>query len=391
MNRNYDVIIIGGGIMGCSTAYQLAKRGLHVALLEKRTIGAGSTGSSSAIIRQHYSNELTARMAHYSLRVFQEFDEVVGGESGFTRTGFLALVDARDRKGLEANIALQRSVGIHTELLSTESIKELLPGLHTADLLAAAYEPDGGYADPHLTVNSYARAAQREGADIYTDTPVVDVLVEGDRVRGVRSSKGVFHAPRVLNCAGPWSARVARMVGVEIPVNACRVQVSFFRRPPAHAERHPVIADFINSFYFRSETGGLTLVGLIDPTEAHNVVDADRYKQSMDDEFLLDSGERLVRRFPAMEASQVTGGYAALYAITPDWHPIVDELGSGSGFYTCAGFSGHGFKLGPAVGLMAADMLTDNAAPTFDSRLFRVGRYAEGEPVSSLYSYSIVG
>jgi len=391
MSKNHDVIIIGGGIMGCSTAFQLARRGIKVAVLEKDVIGAGSTGESSAIIRQHYSNELTARMARFSLGVFQEFGEAVGGESGFSPTGFVVLVDAEDREGLEANIALQRKMGIHTELLSTEAVRELLPGMETADLVAAAYEPESGYADPHLTVNGYARAARREGATIFTDTPVTDLLFQGDRVQGVRSGDELFSAPIVLNCAGPWGARIARMAGVDVPINSCRVQVSFFRRPPGYEEGHPVIADFINAIYFRSETGELTLVGLIDPAEADAVVDPDNYRKALDDDFVIDSGDRLVSRFPPMEQSQVTGGYASLYAITPDWHPIVDELIPDSGFYICAGFSGHGFKLGPAVGVMTADMLTGADDPQFDPYMFRLSRYDEATPVSGLYEYSIVG
>lgn len=391
MDQTYDAIIIGGGIMGCSSAYQLARRDLKVALLEKEMIGAGSTGESSAIIRQHYSNELTARMALHSLRVFQNFDEVVGGESGFTRIGFLVLVDAADRHGLEANVALQRGLGIRTELLGPEALRELMPGLETADLLTAAYEPESGYADPNLTVNSFARAARREGADIFLETPVTGVFFDGGTVRGVHTPKGNFSAPLVLNCAGPWGARVARMAGVEVPINSCRVQVSFFRRPPGYEDDHPVVGDFINATYFRSETGNLTLVGLIDPSEADAVVDPDAYQKAVDDEFIMDSGGRLVRRFPPMEKSEVTGGYASLYAITPDWHPIVDELLPGSGFYICAGFSGHGFKLGPAVGLMVADMLTKTSNPRFDPSLFRLGRYAEEKSVQGQYEYSIVG
>jgi sarcosine oxidase subunit beta len=181
------------------------------------------------------------------------------------------------------------------------------------------------------------------------------------------------------------------MVGVDVPINPCRVQVGFFRRPPAEAAAHPVIADFINATYFRSETGNLTLVGLIDPEEANAIVDPDAYREAVDDEFIMEAGGRLVERYPAMERSQVTGGYAALYAITPDWHPIIDELVPDSGLYICAGFSGHGFKLGPAVGVMAADLMTAAREPQFDPSLFRRNRYEEGEPVRGLYEYSIVG
>jgi sarcosine oxidase, subunit beta len=391
MVRTYDVIIIGGGIMGCSTALQLARRGGRVALLEQKEIGYGSTGHSSAIIRQHYSNELTARMALYSLRVFQNFDEEVGDESGFTATGFVALTSAADRAGLEANVALQRRLGIRTEIIGPEALRELVPGLATADLVAAAYEPESGYADPNLTVNAYARAARRAGADIFVDTTVVGIRFDGERVTGVETNRGQFDAPQVLNSAGPWGARVAQMAGVHVPIDACRVQVAFFRRPDAVTQPHPVVVDFINATYFRSETGNLTLVGLIDPAEADAIVNPDSFDEAVDDSFIMDAGERLVARYPALEASGVMGGYASLYAITPDWHPIVDELIPGSGFYLCSGFSGHGFKLGPAVGVMTADLLTGASDPHFDPTLFRLSRYAEGQPVRGLYDYSIVG
>jgi sarcosine oxidase subunit beta len=132
-------------------------------------------------------------------------------------------------------------------------------------------------------------------------------------------------------------------------------------------------------------------VGLVDPSEADAVVDPDQYNEQPDSDFVLDAGERLVRRYPAMAHSQSTGGYASHYAVTPDWHPIVDEAPFGSGFYICAGFSGHGFKLGPAVGVMVADMLTDEKAPVFDPHLFRLDRYAEDDPVRGQYDYSIIG
>ncbi len=391
MSKTYDVILIGAGIMGCSTAFQLAQRGLKVAVLEKSQIGAGSTGRSSAIIRQHYSNELTARMALHSLRVFQNFADVVGGEAGFTQTGFIAMVSAADQAGLEANVALQRRVGIRTELLSPESLTELMPGLETGDLVAAAYEPESGYADPHLTVNAFADAAKRLGAAIFLNTPVTGVHFQGGRVTGVATPQGDFHAPQVVNCAGPWGSRVAAMAGLELPINPCRVQVAFFRRPPGHQAPHPVVADFIHASYFRAETGDLTLVGLIDPAEADNIVDPDRYNEAVDFDFVLDAGERLVRRWPVMEQAESAKGYAGLYAVTPDWHPIVDELPAGSGFYVCAGFSGHGFKLGPAVGLMVADLVTGQEEPTFSPHMFRLGRYAEGQPVRGQYEYSIAG
>jgi sarcosine oxidase subunit beta len=391
MSKVFDVIVIGAGIMGCSTALELARRGLTVALLEKSTVGAGPTGKSSAIIRQHYSNELTARMALYSLDIFQDFANQVGGECGFTRTGFLALAQASDSKGLEANVALQRGVGIKTELLSAQSLQEMMPGLDTSDLLVAAYEPESGYADPYLTVTSYAQAARNAGVKLMQETAVTDILFAGGRVAGVKTSAGELSASIVINSTGAWAAQVAAKTGVVVPINSCRVQVAFFRRPSGHEAPHPVVADFVNATYFRSETGQLTLVGLIDPGEAEAIVDPDNFREGLDDGFVLEAGTGLVNRYPAMEQSQHTGGYASLYAITPDWHPILDELPAGSGCYICSGFSGHGFKLGPAVGVMMADLVTKAAEPQFDSHLFRFGRFADDDPVRGQYEYSIVG
>ncbi len=391
MSQTFDIIIIGAGIMGSSTAFELAKRGLKVALLDKKGVGDGGTGKSSAIIRQHYSKELTARMAKYSLGIFQNFSNEVGGECGFTQSGFLLVAAAKDLDGLKANVALQQKLGIQTELIDQETVHNLMPALKTSDLVAAAYEPESGYADPYLTVTSYANATKRAGAVLFQDTPVTGIRFAGDKVVGVDSLKGPFDAPLVLNCTGAWGAQVAKMANVDIPIDSCRVQVAFFRRPAGHEASHPVFADFINATYFRSETGGLTLVGLVDPEEAQAIVDPDNFREGVDDEFIMEAGERLIERFPAMEQSQVTGGYASLYAITPDWHPIVDELIPGSGFYVCSGFSGHGFKLGPAVSVMMADLLTGVKDPLFDPHLFRLSRFAENDPVRGQYEYSIVG
>ncbi|MFN2138091.1 MAG: NAD(P)/FAD-dependent oxidoreductase [Candidatus Promineifilaceae bacterium] len=391
MSKSSDVIVIGGGIMGCSAALQLARRGLDVTLLEKNTIGAGPTGESSAIIRQHYSNELTARMALYSLGVFQNFGDEVGGECGFTRTGFIALAPSADSQGLKANVAMQRRVGIHAELLTSSELKDVAPGLNTDDIVIAAYEPDSGYADPYLTVNSYAQAARNAGATIHQETAVTGITFSSGRVAGVTTAKGELSAPVVLNCTGAWAAQVARMTNHELPINPCRVQVAFFKRPAGEEASHPVVADFINATYFRSETGQLTLVGLIDPSEAAAVVNPDQYRKAVDDAFVLEVGSGLVQRYPAMERGQLVNGYASLYAITPDWHPIVDELPAGSGFFVCSGFSGHGFKLGPAVGVMVADRIQEVERPLFDSFLFRYSRFAEEQPVRGQYEYSIVG
>ncbi len=209
MAETFDAIIIGAGITGASTAYQLAQRGLRIALLEKGSIGAGSTGKSSAIIRQHYSNEVTACMAHHSLGVFREFKERVGGESGFVQTGFLVLTRGEDLEGLKANVAMQRRVGIETELLSVEEVRERWPFLETQDLVAAAYEPLSGHADPNLTLNSYVQAARRLGVHLFQNNPATAIRLDSSKVVGVDTPRGGPSLLRSFSIAPDRGVRVS--------------------------------------------------------------------------------------------------------------------------------------------------------------------------------------
>lgn len=390
MSETSDVIVIGAGIMGCSAALHLARRGLSVTVLEKGTVGSGGTGRSSAIIRQHYSNELTARMAVYSLDVFRDFDNRVGGDCGFRQTGWVALASQQDSAGLESNISFQQGLGIRTELIDQTDLKGMIPGIEIDDVARVAYEPDSGYADPHLTVNAYADAARRNGARILVDREVTGIRMSGDEVVGVTARDDQYDAPIVLNCAGPWGARVARMAGVIVPIESCRVQVAVFRRPARYGG-HPVVMDFIQAGYLRPETGNLTLVGSIDPAEANAIVDPDDFPQHADDSFVGEMAELFVKRYPPMVDAESTTAYSSIYGVTPDWHPIVDEVPEGSGCYICAGFSGHGYKLGPAVGVMVADLITGEQSAQFSADLFRADRFAAGDLVRGRYEYSIAG
>lgn len=390
MNPTFDVILVGGGIMGCATAFELSRRGLKVAVVEKGGLASGSTGKSSAIVRQHYSNEVTARMARWGLDVFHDFDERVGGSAGFVNAGFLVLVPAEDADGLRANVQMQQAVGIDTRLLAAEEVRDVLPGVAASDLVAAAYEPGAGYADPHMTTAGFAEAAKRHGARFFFNREVTGIRFAGGKVAGVDTADGPLDAPAVVNCAGPWGARVAAMAGLEAPVSPCRAQVAVFGRPEGQRGAHPVVLDFAHASYFRPETGDLMLVGLIDPSEADDVVDPDDYPEHTDDRFDFDVGGRWIQRCPAMDSAAHRRGYAGLYSITPDWHPIIEEVPAGSGHFLCTGFSGHGFKLGPAVGLLTAQLVTGET-PEFDPRMFRLSRWEEGDPVRGKYEYSITG
>lgn len=391
MNPTADAVIIGGGVIGASAAYRLARLGLRVVLVEKRFLGAGSTGKSSAVVRQHYSNETTIRMAVYSLRVFQNFAESVGGEAGFVQTGFAMLSGERDRAGLEAVVALQQQLGVNARMISADQVRALDPALNMDQIVAAAYEPEGGYADPTGTTLAFADAAKRLGAEIWQETRAERVLMEHGHVVGVATTRGDIATPRAVNCANAWAPDIARTIGLELPIWAERHQIATFQQTPPNERPRLTAGDMVNQFYYRPEGKLLTLVGTLDA--GPRVETPDAYNEGADDDFVADYGERLMRRYPTMERSFVKRGYAGLYAVTPDWHPIIDEAPEGSGFVIAAGFSGHGFKLAPAVGVMIADLVTRVQTPTggLERSLFRLARFGEHADVARKYAYGVVG
>ena len=391
MTTPIDVIVVGGGINGVSIAFNLAKAGLGVTLIEKDFIAAGPTGRSSAIIRQHYSHEVTARMALRSLRIFQNFDDVVGGDPEFHQTGFLLAARAEDVDLLETNIALQQEVGIDTRLVSPQEVKELEPHISLDGIAAAAYEPGSGYADPAATATAYAQRAKDFGAHLQLGIQVQKVLVERGRVMGVDTDQGTVQAGAVVVAAGPWSPLITKTVGIELPIKVSRHQVATYRRPDEF-ERHMVFAAFTDEIYIRPETGGLMLVGSIEPGEAEDEVpNPDSFNERVDFDIVADFSERVARRYPLMERGTSAGGWASLYDITPDWHAIMGALPGVEGLYCVAGTSGHGFKLGPAVGEMMADLIINGEKPKGDINMFSVSRFDAGKEVAGKYEYSIVG
>ncbi len=298
MPTSSDVIIVGGGINGASIAFNLAKEGLKVILIEKDFIAAGPTGRSSAIIRQHYSHEETARMALRSLHIFQNFDDVIGGDPDFHQTGFLLAARPEDVEQLKANVALQQRVGINTRVVSPQEVKELEPHISIEGIAAAAYEPESGYADPAATTTAYAGRAKDLGARLQLGTRVRSLLVKGGRVTGVDTDQGAFQAGAVVVAAGPWTALITETIGLQLPIKASRHQVATYKRPDEF-EHHMVFAGFADEVYIRPETGQLMLVGSIEPEEAEEeVADPDRFNERVDFDILAEFSERVVRRYP---------------------------------------------------------------------------------------------
>lgn len=387
-----DILIVGGGVIGTSVAHSLARRKIgKVVLLEKSFLGAGSSGKSGAIIRQHYSNVLTASMAQKSLRVFERFDDLVGGPPVFTHTGMVIVVNQRDRTGLEANVKLQRELGIDFRMISAKELTSLDPHAKLAEDELAIFEAEAGYVEAVQVVASFADAAKRFGAEIREGVEVQSIVQDGGKIKGVEINQGRFLCKTLILATGPWAARLATGMGCPLPVQPCRTQVALFRSPPDFGKRGPVYGDFVHGIYFKPTHGEMIHAGSLAGEEINDPVDPDSYNESADSTWLPQVRRRLSGRYPVMERSYGRGGYGALYGITPDWHPILDRLPGLEGAYCAVGFSGHGFKMSPIVGQLMAELVVDGKAKALDIAPLRLARFADNDPVKTPYSYGVMG
>ena len=392
MAVNCDILIVGGGVMGTSIAWQLARRRAgKVMLLEKSFLGAGSSGKSGAIIRQHYSNRLTASMAQKSLRVFEHFDDVVGGPPVFTRTGLIVVVNEKDRPGLESNLEMQRELGIDVRLVSGQVLADIDPNARLTEDELAAFEAEAGYVEAVQVVASYAEAARKEGADIRLGVQVQNIVTQGGKIVGVETNEGRYNSKTVVLATGPWAAQLGQGLGLKLPVQACRTQVALMRRPADFGRRAAVYADFVQGIYFKPTHGEMIHAGSLAGEEINNPVDPDAYNEAADGDWLPQVRQRLSRRYPAMHRGYGRGGYGALYAITPDWHPILDKVPGLEGAFVAVGFSGHGFKMSPIVGQLMAELIVDEQVKTLDVSPLRYARFEENDPVKTGYAYGVMG
>jgi len=380
--------------MGTSIAYHLKRDGVdRVTLLEKRFVGSGTTSRSVGVVRQHYNTEFMVRMAKRSLETIRDFKQRLGADSGFRRTGLIVAVGEEDISALERTVAMQRTLGVDTRIVPPSELREIQPELYTDDLAGGAFEPEAGYADPSSTTTGYANAAEALGVKILQKTEAVDVELREHRVASVRTNRGErIQTPVVVNATNAWANCMNKTVGVELPIQSVRSQVCLLRRPPDFQNSHVVLFDFVKLVYLKAEGDTETLAGTLDPEiELRAPVDPDMCPDSIDYEHMEMLSERIVHRLPVMARATPRGGWSGVYDVTPDWHPILDEIKEVKGYYCAAGFSGHGFKLCPAVGEMMADLIIHGKKAGSDIDSFRSTRFKEGKPIVPKYACSLVG
>lgn len=392
MTRTAACVIIGGGVMGSSIAYHLAKAGIKdVILCERQALCNGTTGRSGAIIRQHYSNDFTIRMARDSLQVFAHFDDVVGGDCGFTTTGMLVMANEVGADLLRANVALQQQEGVQTKLIAPSEVGELAPGYCGEGIELACYEHDTGVADPMATTHCFGQRARDYGATIYEGVTVTRIMTQNGRVTGVETTQETFTAPIVVLAANVWSVALAQDIGITLPIIATRHPMVALRRPNDSGGRqglHAVCLDMAREIYLRPDIGGITLVGTTE-----NVLtpeNPDRYAQGLTEGEISYFRSRSKECFPALARAVPRGGWAGIYDDTPDYHPILDRLPAYEGLYCAAGFSGHGFKLSPIVGQWMVQLITTGQKPA-DMQHFAYERFTTGQKIPPGYSAGVIG
>jgi sarcosine oxidase, subunit beta len=373
-----EVAIVGAGVHGASAAFHLSSRGVGVAIFDQRGPAGGPTGRSSAICRAYYTNEYLADMARRSIDMLSNFEAVVGGPSGFKRTGFLWLHPARDVPGLEQSIPRLERVGVVVDRLDPTDVAREYPQFDVDGVAMALWERDAGYADPTLTTTSFINRAVQLGARTYFYSKVLSVaeaasgyVLENDRGQTV-------YAERVLLAAGPWTRQLALMVGADLPLTVERHVVAVIRWHDA--ARMPFgHADLISGQYYCKPEGELMYcLGPLTPADA---ADPDSFSEDLSGEEGFNLVQAAAARVPAFREAELVSGWASLYDVSPDWQPVIGEVGAG--VFVDAGTSGHGFKLAPALGAAVADMVMGVTHPGLAQ--FHPRRFESGNALAAGY------
>jgi len=384
MNPTFDAVIVGGGIVGASTAFHLVCKGFkRIAVLEKHRVGSGSTGRSSGVIRQFYTHPTLVEMARTGLEYYSQFEEITGSPGDFAKTGFLLGGHESNAETIRRGYALQRELGIRSRLVSRDEMIRLHPFLRASDLTMGLYEEEAGHADAHACCLGFLRYARDHGAVILQGTEVTGIETDADGVCAVRTNRGTIATRTVINCAGPWAPRIGRMVGVELPIRTSRHHVLGVSLPEPTSQPFPVFSDPVRLVYIRPEGNRLALLGSNHPDDAREAVDPDRFTDDADAEKVQDIWRRSCVPLPFLRDGNMAGRWSGIYAVTPDGFPILEKSAQVKGYFAACGLSGHGFKLAPAIGQIMASLVTDST-PDPRAYLFRLARFEENDWIDSV-------
>jgi sarcosine oxidase, subunit beta len=380
-----DIVILGAGVIGASIAFHLAKRNAgKIVVIDKGHVGQGGSGRSSALIRMHYSYPPEVQLALVSLHMFEHWRDVVGAEGDFRKTGFVRIVHPGETERLKQNVEMQRRLGVNVNLIDRQGLKELEPDWTVDEVELAAYEPDSGYGDGAGVANDFLTRARDLGVTYLSKTQAVQFLIEGGRIRGVKTEHGKIAAPAVVAATGPWTKPLFQAIGIDLSIETEYHQVAILKNAPGMKGGGCACIDSVSATYFRSDAHDKFLIG---DFYGQRGADPDNFPQRASDEGLEEIIERACRRVPKLENAEVMRGVTGVYDMTPDSRPLLGEVSDVAGLYVCAGFSGMGFKLSPAIGLVMSERLLDGRGTTVDISSFCPGRFAAGKPIKAEFEY----
>lgn len=367
-----DVVVIGGGVIGCSIAYNLAQKGCNdIILLERDYLASGATGRCGAGIRQQWGTEMNCKLASKSMDVFENINEILGVKRDIElkQEGYLLLAFSdKEIDQFEKNLKLQHSLDIPSRRVNPEEAREIVPHLNLDGIKGGTFCPTDGHANPFKVTEAYAEAAERLGVEIHTYTEALDINTENGKITGVKTDKGLIKTDKVVNAAGGYSKSIGKMAGVDIPVKPERHQILVTER--VEPLQDPMVMSFSYNIYCQQTPDGSFIMGFGDPDEpeSHNI--------SSSWQFMEEMAQKATNLLPVLSNLRVVRQWAGLYNVTPDAQPILDEADSIEGFYIAAGFSGHGFMIAPMTGLVLAEMIVGEE-PSLDLDL-TIDRFEKG-------------
>jgi sarcosine oxidase subunit beta len=375
MRRTADVVIVGGGIIGASIAYHLTKKGVRdVFVLERDRLGSGSTGKNAGGIRLQFSSEINVKLSQRSLPHIERFADEIGTDPHFHQVGYLFLItEDRDVAAFERSLEMWSRLGVPARRVTATEAKSRFEHVRTDDVRFGTFCPKDGYADPSSMLSGYVARAREAGVTFVEDAAVTAISRASGRVTGVHTKDEEIGALIVVNAAGPWAAHVAKLAGVDLPIQPLRRHIFVTDSVPGLGEDFPLTIEFATGLYAHRESGGV-LLGMADPNEKPG------FDDSVNWDFMPTVVERALARFPVLERTSIKTGWAGLYEDTPDKHPILGKVDGIEGFISATGFSGHGIMHAPATGELIAELIVDGRT-SLDISVLSSSRFRTGQLV----------
>jgi sarcosine oxidase subunit beta len=377
MTETADVVIIGGGIVGASVAYHLTEAGCtNVLIIEREERqGMGSTAKSMGGVRAQFATDVNIQMSLYSVDFFSRFEDATGHTAGYKPHGYLFVAtNPRHLDYLSANLARQQACGLaNVEMVTREDIIKTIPQMIADDVLGGTFCPTDGFVDPYSVMTGFAKCARSRGARIQLETEVTGIDIDHGAVTGIETSRGHVATRTVVNAAGPWAAIVARMAGIDLPVEPLRRQIVKTEAFPQLSSKLPMVIDMSSGFHFRPE-GDSFLLAWPDDEETHG------FRTDFDYGFIEKILTRAVNRVPVFADANVNPSrcWAGMYEVTPDHHAIIGRAPGLDGLYFANGFSGHGVMHSPASGRITSELILHGESRLIDATALGVERFAEG-------------